>query len=65
MVIQAQWPGASVDDTLSQVTERIEKKLEELDSLEFTRSVTVPGQTTIFVNLLPRRRRATCGSTWT
>ncbi|WP_158812611.1 efflux RND transporter permease subunit [Methylocapsa sp. S129] len=51
MLIQAQWPGASVEDTVNQITDRIEKKLEELDTLDFTRSVTTPGQTTIFVNL--------------
>jgi multidrug efflux pump subunit AcrB len=51
MVIQAQWPGASVEGTVNQITDRIEKKLEELDTLDFTRSVTTPGQTTIFVNL--------------
>ena len=31
MVIVAQWPGATVEDTTHQVTERIEKKLEELE----------------------------------
>ncbi|QCI66899.1 efflux RND transporter permease subunit [Phreatobacter stygius] len=51
MTISAQWPGASVEETTRQVTERIEKKLEELDSLDYTRSVTTPGQTLIFVNL--------------
>jgi len=51
MVISAQWPGASVEDTISQVTDRIERKLEELPSLDVTRSMTSPGQTTIFVNL--------------
>ncbi|PLX36797.1 MAG: ACR family transporter [Hyphomicrobiales bacterium] len=51
MLIQAQWPGASVEDTINQVTDRIEKKLEELASLDYTRSVTTAGKTTIFVNL--------------
>lgn len=51
MTISAQWPGASVEETTRQVTERIEKKLEELDSLDYTRSTTTPGQTLIFVNL--------------
>lgn len=51
MVIAAQWPGATVEDTARQVTDRIEKKLEELDALDFTRSQTTAGQTTIFVNL--------------
>ena len=31
MVIAAQWPGATVEDTARQVTDRIEKKLEELE----------------------------------
>ena len=34
MVVQANWPGASVDEQARQVTDRIEKKLEELDSLD-------------------------------
>ena len=59
MVISAQWPGASVEETTRQVTERIEKKLEELESLDYTRSVTSPGQTIVFVNLKDTRRRGT------
>ncbi|TIU31856.1 MAG: efflux RND transporter permease subunit, partial [Mesorhizobium sp.] len=51
MIIQANWPGASVRETVQQVTDRIEKKLEELDSLDYTKSVTTAGQTVIFVNL--------------
>jgi multidrug efflux pump len=51
MIVQAQWPGASVDDTISQITERIEKKLEELEALDYTKSLTTPGQTTVWVNL--------------
>ncbi|WP_414474365.1 efflux RND transporter permease subunit [Microvirga sp. M2] len=51
MVIAAQWPGATVEDTARQVTDRIEKKLEELDALDYTRSQTTPGQTVIYVNL--------------
>ena len=33
MVIGAQWPGASPEEMTRQVTDRIEKKLEELESL--------------------------------
>jgi multidrug efflux pump subunit AcrB len=51
MIIQASWPGATVEDTISQITDRIEKKLEELDSFDYARSLNSPGQTTIFVNL--------------
>ena len=51
MLIQANWPGASVDEQAKQVTDRIEKKLEELDSFDYAKSLNMPGQTTIFVNL--------------
>jgi multidrug efflux pump subunit AcrB len=52
MVVQAAWPGASVEDTLKQVTERLERKLQETPKLDFLRSYTRAGVTTIFVNLL-------------
>jgi multidrug efflux pump subunit AcrB len=64
MLIQANWPGASVDETLRQVTDRIEKKLEELDSLDFSRSVTTAGQTVIFVNLKPTTKARDVTPTW-
>jgi multidrug efflux pump subunit AcrB len=51
MVIQAVWPGASTQDTIQQVTDRIEKKLQEVEGLDYTKSYTIPGQATIFVNL--------------
>jgi len=51
MVVQAAWPGATLDDTLKQVTERLERKLQETRGLDFLRSYTTPGLTTIFVNL--------------
>jgi multidrug efflux pump subunit AcrB len=51
MVVQAAWPGATLDDTLQQVTERLERKLQETRGLDFLRSYTTPGVTTIFVNL--------------
>ena len=64
MLIQAQWPGASIEDTLSQVTERIEKKLEELESLDYTKSMTTPGQTTVYVNLKNTTDAAAVPATW-
>lgn len=51
MIIQARWPGATVEDVIGQVTDRIEKKLEELDSFDYAKSLNMPGMTTIFVNL--------------
>ena len=51
MVVQAAWPGATIDETLNQVTERLERTLQETPKLDFIRSFTRPGLTTIFVNL--------------
>ena len=51
MVVQAAWPGATIDETLNQVTERLERTLQETPKLDFIRSFTRPGLTTIFINL--------------
>jgi multidrug efflux pump subunit AcrB len=64
MVIQAQWPGASPAEMTRQVTDRIEKKLEELESLDYTKSVTVAGQTTVFVYLRDTTKAVDVKPTW-
>lgn len=64
MLIQASWPGASIEEMTSQVTDRIEKKLQELDNLDFTKSVNAPGQATIYVNLLDTTKAADVKPTW-
>ncbi|MBY5901527.1 efflux RND transporter permease subunit [Rhizobium leguminosarum] len=64
MVITAQWPGASADEVTRQVTDRIEKKLQELESLDYTKSETVAGQTTVFVELLPTTKAKDVAPTW-
>ncbi len=51
MVVQAQWPGATLEDTLLQVTERIERKLQETPHLDYLKSYTKAGQSTVFVYL--------------
>jgi multidrug efflux pump len=51
MVVQAAWPGATLDDTVDQVTDRLERTLKETPNLDFLRSFTRAGSTTIFVNL--------------
>ena len=47
-----------------QVTDRIEKKLQELDNLEHTRSITTAGQTIVFVDLLPETNARDVKPTW-
>ena len=64
MVIQAQWPGATAKETADQVTDRIEKKLQELPELDFTRSMTTAGKTTIFVNLLATTKARDVQNVW-
>ena len=51
MVVQAAWPGATVSDTLEQITDRLERKLQETPNLDYLKSYTTAGQATIFVNL--------------
>jgi len=51
MVVQAAWPGATLQETLDLITERIEQTLKETPNLDFLRSFTRAGSTTIFVNL--------------
>ena len=51
MIVSAAWPGASVDEMLDQVTERLERTLQETPQLGNLRSYTVAGQATIFVEL--------------
>jgi len=64
MVIQAQWPGASPGEITRELTDRIEKKLEELESLDYTKSVTVAGQTTVFVYLRDNTKAGDVPPTW-
>ncbi|MDN5568487.1 MAG: efflux RND transporter permease subunit, partial [Paracoccus sp. (in: a-proteobacteria)] len=64
MIIAAALPGATTEETLKQVTTRIETKLEELDELDFTRSVTMPGQAVVYVELDPTTRAAGVAEIW-
>tara|TARA_R110002020_G_scaffold192228_7_gene392371 strand:+ start:8852 stop:11929 length:3078 start_codon:yes stop_codon:yes gene_type:complete len=64
MIISAALPGADTRETLMQVTDRIEKKLEDLDELDFTRSVTRPGESIVYVNLLPTTKARNLPLIW-
>ncbi|HEY0920626.1 efflux RND transporter permease subunit [Devosia sp.] len=64
MVVQANWPGASAEEMTDQVADRIEKKLEELPALEYTRSLTTPGQTIVFVYLRDSTPGAQVAANW-
>jgi multidrug efflux pump subunit AcrB len=64
MIVQAGWPGATVEETIDQVTDRIEKKLQETPGLDFIRSYTTAGRTTVFVNLLGSVRSRDVPEIW-
>lgn len=51
MVVAATWPGATIADTTNLLTDRLEKKLEEVPYLDRLDSYTRPGETVIMVNL--------------
>lgn len=64
MVVQAVWPGATLDETLDQVTERLERKLQEMDGVDVLRSYTRDGVTTVFVDLLDSLATAQVPEAW-
>src|SRR5262245_23876605 len=64
MVVKTLWPGATTSETVKQVTERIEKKLEETPYLDFVRSYTKPGESVIFVNLKDTTPAASVPDLW-
>ena len=51
MVVAARWPGATIADTTKLLTDRLEKKLEEVPYLLRLESYTRPGETVIMVHL--------------
>ncbi|EGW37255.1 efflux RND transporter permease subunit [Desulfosporosinus sp. OT] len=51
MVVSTAWPGASAKEVEEQVTDKIEKKLQDLPGLDYLRSNSKPGQAVIYVTL--------------
>ncbi|WP_342730711.1 efflux RND transporter permease subunit [Bradyrhizobium sp. B117] len=64
MVVQAAWPGASVEETVKQVTERLERRLQETPHLDFLRSFTRAGVSIVFVNLKGSANAREVADTW-
>ena len=63
MVVQVLWPGANITDTLQQITDRVEKKLQETPGLDYIKSYTVAGTSTVFITR-SARRSAISGNTF-
>ena len=53
MVIRTLYPGATAREVADQVTDALEKKLQDLPSLDYLRSYSKPGESVIFI--VPRQ----------
>lgn len=51
MIVAAYWPGATADEMQEQVTDKIEKKLQDIPGLDNLRSKTYPNSTVIYIEL--------------
>src|SRR5690606_31750037 len=51
MVVRTIWPGATTEQVDQQVTDRIEKKLQEVPYFKWTRSYSKPGESLIVLEL--------------
>src|SRR5436190_8115532 len=64
MVVKTLWPGATTQETIKQVTDRIEKKLEQLPNLDYLKSYSKPGESVVFVNLKDSTRASDVPDLW-
>jgi multidrug efflux pump subunit AcrB len=64
MVVHAEWPGATLEDTLQQVADRLERKLQETPSLDYLKSYATAGSVTIFVYLRDDTRASLVQDIW-
>ena len=51
MVVKTNWPGATAKEVEQEVTERLEKKLQEVPWFDYSQSYSKPGESLIFVTL--------------
>ncbi len=51
MAVRTLWPGATALEVEQQITDRIEKKLQETPWLDYLSSYSKPGESMVFVNL--------------
>lgn len=49
MLVRTTWPGASAQEVEQQVTDKLEKKIQEVPHLDFSSSYSRPGESMIFI----------------
>jgi multidrug efflux pump len=64
MVVRTLWPGASAEEVERQLTDRLERKLQETPRLDFLRSYSKPGESVIFVFVKDSSRPDEIKDTW-
>lgn len=64
MVVYTAWPGADAKQVEEQVTDKIEKKLEETPGLKYLQSYSRPGLSVIYVTLKDEEKSEIIRSTW-
>jgi multidrug efflux pump len=64
MIIGVEWPGATIEAMINEVTDRIEKKIEELPTLNYTKSLNQPGKSIIYVNLKDTTKGEAVAQSW-
>ncbi len=64
MVVTVQWPGATEQQMEDQVVDKIEKKLLELSTLDYTSSQVNPGSAIITINLGDTIRGRDASDSW-
>ncbi|MDE2346102.1 MAG: efflux RND transporter permease subunit, partial [Gammaproteobacteria bacterium] len=51
MIVQAYWPGATIEQMQEQVTEKLEKKLQTIPQMDYVKSLVQAGMTQLTVTL--------------
>lgn len=64
MIVAAYWPGATAYEMQEQVTDKLEKKLQDIPHLDNLRSETRPGETVIYVELDDELDTSAIRPTW-
>lgn len=64
MVVTAAWPGATAEEMQAQVTDKLEKRLQDTPHLKALKSENRPGQTVIYVELDDSLPKADIRPTW-
>ena len=49
MLVRTSWPGASAQEVEQQVTDKLEKKIQEVPHLDYSNSYSRPGESIIFI----------------